>query len=134
MKTKERTSGMKRKSLYRDLLHYEPTLKCGKNFGTKDNGGEIFIETKMFGDTIEMARSWAYASIENIGRNRLAFWINSQIPPLTCPKKVVKFEITGSQANYGEYGDDIYSLGFWYELKANFRAVITCQEINEEFK
>ena len=84
MKTKEKNASAKRKSFYKDLMHYEPTLKCGKNIGTKENGGEVYIETKMFGDSVEMARSWAYASVENIGRKRLAYWINSQIPPPTC--------------------------------------------------
>lgn len=134
MKTKEKSASIKRKSFYRDLMHYEPTLKCGKNIGSSEDGGEVYIETKMFGDSIEMARSWAYASIENIGRKRLAYWINSQIPPLTCPKKVVKFEINGSKSNYGEYSDEDENYGFWYELKANLRAVITCQEIDEDFK
>ena len=134
MITQEKPAPKQRKSFYRDLIRYEPTLKCGENIGTLRNGGEVYIETKMFGDTIEMARSWAYASIENIGRNRLAYWINSQIPPLTCPKKVVKFEIAGSVSNYGEYSDDDENYGFWYELKANLRAVINCQKIDEDFK
>ena len=134
MITQEKPTPKKRKSFYRDLIRYEPTLKCGENIGTLENGGEVYIETKMFGDTIEMARSWAYASIENIGRKRLAYWINSQIPPLTCPKKVVNFEIAGSLSNYGEYSDDDENYGFWYELKANLRAIINCQKIDEDFK
>lgn len=134
MKTKEKNASAKRKSFYKDLMHYEPTLKCGKNIGTKENGGEVYIETKMFGDSVEMARSWAYASVENIGRKRLAYWINSQIPPPTCPKKVVKFEINGSHSNYGEYSAEENNFGFWYELKANLRVVISCQKIDEDFK